>query len=473
MGYLDIANNMVDNSMELLDNVLNSKFTTYLQGNGTPAFVTYYNIDETMTTLDSGTYTIDKVLGEDSPLRFNRIENFPVYGLRELIPSVEELEGNLFDLIIDTEVIILPNTIKPSAYDYFVYDYLDKYTIVFQIREFEFASIKNNNYYKLMISLKDINNTATEEKLEKQVTKGYHTRLDNIGTQDKCIVEDKIYMEIGKIEKAIDLLIDNYLNVFYDKRYNCLLLRDNSPLVEYPMYDPYLTKFVVDNSVLDSKKHFIVLVNFDYRHDVEKDYRTTIYKALENRNLSKLISNYLEPVTFKTVDTNPFGYYGEENIFTLELYPTEKYITEDEHIIYGDKYLLDSIFQFTPETTEYKEARPDKSVMKDTEESIVYNDNMDDIYDDIFEDIEDDLEEVLPELEVTSEEEPELGDLNPWYLNNIKQYLTIDSMYDLFKVEDVDKLLALDIEDTFTDFIHIPILIYILKKYISYLNNNK
>ena len=267
------------------------------------------------------------------------------------------------------------------------------------------------------------------------------------------------------------------MNVFYDKRYNCILLRDNSPLVKYPMYDPYLTKFIIDNSILDNKNRFVVLVNFDQRYEVEKAYRYTIYKALELRNISKLGSYYLEPVTFKTVDTNPFGYYGEENIFTLELYPTEKYILEDEHIIYGDKYLLDGIFQYTPEEEEYKESRPDETIMKETEEEIVREVSYsDDMYDDIFEDDsteEEGIELLIPEEEEEKEELPRVDELNPWYMNRILQYLTIDSMYDLFSIEDINQLMAMDVESNMTDFIHIPILIYVLKRYIVYLNNNK
>ena len=136
MGYLNTANDMVDNSMKLLSDVLDSKFTSFLQGNGTPVLVTYYNIDDTLSTTDLGNYTVDQILGGNSPLRYDKILNFPLVGLRELIPSIEQLDGNLMDLSIDGEVISFPNTIRPSGFDFFVYAVFQQLQFFFLFRQF-------------------------------------------------------------------------------------------------------------------------------------------------------------------------------------------------------------------------------------------------------------------------------------------------------------------------------------------------
>ena len=94
-----------------------------MQGNGTPVLVTYYHIDNTTSTANPGDGTIDKLLGDDSPIRYNKIENFPVVGLREILPTKDEIDGNLMDMSFDGEVIIFPNTIDPTPYDFLVYKF--------------------------------------------------------------------------------------------------------------------------------------------------------------------------------------------------------------------------------------------------------------------------------------------------------------------------------------------------------------
>lgn len=500
MGYLNTANDMVNSSTELLANVLNSKFTTYLQGNGTPTFVTYYHVDETLTTTDTGNYTIDQMLGPNSPLRYNRIEQFPIYGLKDLIPSMDELEGGLYDLNVETDVVILPNTIKPSGYDFFTYTYLDC-ILLFLVHSFEFTSIKNNDYYKLNVSLRDVNNDFYIKSLEDQTVRGYITKLDNIGSEDKCIIEDKICVEIDAVEKTKNHLIDYYINNFYEERYNCVLLRetpfgqniDYDPklnvciLKRYPIYDPWLTKFIIDNNILDTKKRFLALVNTDYRGEVTKTYNNfkTIYKAIEDRDISKLSVYYMEPVTFKTYDTNPFVYYGEEVVFTLTLHTLESEFflcDSDTHgeNVYGSKELIEKILGATIEKLkdDYLKARPDPTVIKHnrdriiTKYSTVSPEDLSSAYEDDFTQ-ETSIKKLVSLEDEPTEETPEPEELSPFYLEFICKYLTKESLYDLFTMDDLHKLMSMEMDDGFINFLYIPILIYILDKYIKFLSNNK
>ena len=264
MGFLQTADTMVDNSMQELANVLNSKFTSYLQGNGTPVLVTYYNLDTNISTTELGSGTYDKRLGENSPLRFNKILDFPVYGLKEIIPTKDQLDGGLVDITVDnSEVIILPNSIKPNPLDHFVYHFLDGRSITFRVVDIEYSSIKSNNYYKLSISLADINDDSTEGRLEDQTIKTYKTCLNIIGTNERCVVEDTVFETIESIEKIRKEMIQIYLDTFYEKKYNALVFRGHSG--GYPLFDPYLTKFIIKNNVLDKSYSgdYIVLVGYD------------------------------------------------------------------------------------------------------------------------------------------------------------------------------------------------------------------
>lgn len=473
MGYLNIANDMVNNTTNLLDNVLNSKFTTYLQGNGTPMFVTYYNIDDTTSTTDRGNFTIDQALGPNSPLRYNKIENFPVYGLKELIPSIDELEGNLLDLSIDGEIIILPNTIKPSAYDYIVYHYLDD-IIIFTVTSFEFSSIKNNNYYKLTISLKDLHNHEYQDNLDNQTIHNYIAKLDNIGTQDRVILESQISIEVDQLQKVRNHLIEYYIDSFYDKRYNCLILRNELLTKDFSIYDPLLTKFIIDNNILDTPYKFIHLVNFDYRKEVDTFYNRSIYKCLETHNCSKLQKYYLEPVTFRTVDTNPFAYYGEETVFTLYLYPlNHQYVEfngeECKHILYGHKQLMDSIIPFDDKFAVDHENESDSTVK--TINSKLSNDELLSVIKSESYDKPDDTKNYLIKDE-NDNPKPEKYIFTPKYITYIHDYIKGD-IYNLISQTDLDELYSIEISNDYIDFMHIPMLIYVLNQYISFISNNK
>lgn len=473
MGYLNIANDMVNNTTNLLDNVLNSKFTTYLQGNGTPMFVTYYNIDDTTSTTNNGTFTPDQALGPNSPLRFNKIENFPVYGLKDLIPSIDELEGNLYDLTIDGEVVILPNTIKPNGYDYFVCYYLDSY-IIFTVTNIEFSSIKSNNYYKLSISLKDINHPEYLDCLNNQTVHNYIAKLDNIGTQDRVILESQIDIEVTQLQKVRDHLIEYYIDSFYDKRYNCLILRNELLTKDFSVYDPFLTKFIIDNNILDTPYKFIHLVNFDYRKEVDMFYNRSIYKCLETHNCSKLQKYYLEPVTFRTVDTNPFAYYGEETVFTLYLYPLDHQYVEfngDEckHVLYGHKQLMDSIVPFDDKFAVDYDDNSDATVK--TINSKLSNDELLSVIKSESYDEPDDTKNYLTKNEDTSPK-PEKYIFTPKYITFIHDYIKGD-MYNLISQTDLDELYSIEIINDYIDFMHIPMLIYVLNQYISFISNNK
>lgn len=537
MGFLNTANDMADNSMKLLSDVLDSKFTTYLQGNGTPTLVTYYNIDDTMSTVDMGTYTVDEILGGESPLRYNRIENFPVFGLNEILPSIEMIEGNLMDMSVDKEVIILPNTIKPTPLDILIYRFNNGSTITFNVTEFELSSIKNNSYYKLSLSLKDINDTDTVDKVEAQTVKGFTARLENAGTQDKCIIEDKIYDEISNIESTIKYIIEEYTTLFYDNRYNCVLLR-NSKFSGYPIYDPYLTTFIIRNDILDSSSDYIVLCNFDNRPEIDKIYKLSMYRYLELRNSAHMELMVVAPASFRNLDSNPFYYYGEESVFTIDLMKKCDCGTP----IYGNQELIESIIYHHLPDKKPLPSRPLPDTMVDTEkppilyerepinkvdifdnsdlrinfdkpdnakeysnpvhihvhklmspqdienifdnadnnsskwnskydDKVLSNEDLDDIYDETLDDEYDQINIPEPPVEDNENHEPVI--LSPYYLNFIKDYFLHESLYELFSVEDIHNLNIMNINYNETDFIHIPMLIYVLKKYKDYLMNNK
>ena len=61
----------------------------YIFNNVSQFTCTYYNINTTMTTLDESTRGNYGDISPESPIRFNKINNFAIYGFNKIEPSLE------------------------------------------------------------------------------------------------------------------------------------------------------------------------------------------------------------------------------------------------------------------------------------------------------------------------------------------------------------------------------------------------
>lgn len=327
MGYIQQANDIVGNSSQLLDTILSSNFNQFIQGLGQPVLVRYWNLNDTLSTANGGTDTVDENIGPESPNRFNKIDNFPIYGmLRDLIPEITQ-DDNLLDMDLNTECIILPDTIKPSTCDYFEYTWMsrqEKRSVIFKVNNVQLSTIRSNGYYKIECNMIDIDNhNGYSSRIDKQVVKQFDVNFDTLGTNDKCIIESKHLKYLKILDSIIDDIISQYLNLFYSDRYNAIIFTGIFQ-GDFLAYDPWLTKFIIQNNILsDNGKKSIMLVNYDEEPDFRHKYNMTFFHAIEIRSMKYLQELRYVPETFSRVNTNPFNYYGEELAFKMDIYPEE------------------------------------------------------------------------------------------------------------------------------------------------------
>lgn len=450
MGFLQTSDDIVNNVNKSTSNILNSKFTKFITGSGTPVLVTYYNVDDVSSTADNGTGTADNILGSDSPFRYNKIENLPVYGLKDLLPSKDEIDMGLIDLSLDGEIVILPNTIKPSPYDYLVYQcYENGPILTFRIDNFEFTTIKSNGYYRLEISIKDINDRDTIDKLERQIVNNYTAILDNIGTQDKCIINNNKLDTCRSIEGIIRHLMEQYVDTFWDKKFNSFLYKPED--AKFLVYDPFLTEFMRRNNLADLQDTaYIVLVNYDSRDEMRRDYNKSIYRNLENQDITKLYPLVKHPIQFPTTDTNPFYYYGSTTTFTLDLVKYDGSNKSSDKLLYIPLELIDRI---------------------NNNDIINIGENVDS--DQYFNTTELGLIENVSDYEnvIFSRDENKNSRI---YWNLIISYLN-NGAYNLLNFSKVElkDLLAMEIDYSRENYIYLPIAVFILRKYLKFIINNK
>ena len=48
-------------------------------------YTTYYHILHDQTTVDEGFLDVASIIGHRSPIRFSKIENFPIYGIDQVV----------------------------------------------------------------------------------------------------------------------------------------------------------------------------------------------------------------------------------------------------------------------------------------------------------------------------------------------------------------------------------------------------
>ena len=132
---------------EIIDTYASNKvgqYSKYL--NLTPTYVTYLAVNKIHSRADTGTGSVYSEIGYNSPLRFNMIKGLPVYNLPVLTPDVLYDESGM-DLQLElSDIVLLPNTVKPSVPDYMVIHLPEGNQALFRVNEFRYGTIQSNDF---------------------------------------------------------------------------------------------------------------------------------------------------------------------------------------------------------------------------------------------------------------------------------------------------------------------------------------
>ena len=344
--------NLIHNKEFLNENVflyedrLTSQYSIFLDGKS-PTYVTYYHINNVNSITDSGLLNVERILGEDSPIRFQQIENFPIYGIETMKMDLSEEEEGL-TVSYDSEGTILPGTIEPLPNDLFVVSYLGN-DYLFMVTSVEYGTIKSNNYWKISYTLKSANHS--EEIISSQILEKYNCIMDNIGTQDRCLVRSDIYEKIENLKSWYKKIMRDYVITFYVKRYNSFMF-DSGPIW---IYDKYLTNFIHSNRLFvdDQNYKVMALSNEDYSNTFHIQYENCIYRKIEEKDKAAL--NPIRHLEWSiSYPDSIFNYYKCNNVRSVFIIPTGEfeYLPDDliGHIqnneLYEDNILFNILIKY-------------------------------------------------------------------------------------------------------------------------------
>lgn len=302
MGQILNEQNIIEKN--ILQYLQNTYSTQSKRLTGTPIYVTYLNKSINYSDQDRVLETVKEVIGVESPIAYNRIENLPLYLVNEVNPNLELDESFGLTTTGEGEGVILPDTIKPYVDDFFKINYMDE-EFLFQINKIEFDKLNGKKFYKLSFHLSQYN----ESQVEEQIKDDYIVEYDNIGTKNNPIIEKKSYLLISEIREIILKLKKFYFDMFMNNKYKVILYQYNDKII----YNDFLLNFIQENNILENNERKIL--NSYYIYDLFEDspaktqlYNDTIYYALtENKKEYFKMENLVTFKILKNYKTSPFS----------------------------------------------------------------------------------------------------------------------------------------------------------------------
>lgn len=286
-------NKTIDNLVEGAKSRLNNPF--YIYGDRKPTIVTYYNINHNASTLDKGTSTLYDDIGQNSSLRFNKIENFHLYGIEKINVNLDVGEYGL-ESPIEGEALILPNTIVPVPGDMFIINHVIDKPYLFMVTGIGIDTLYTGaNFYKITYKLTRTDMDALTSLETVQTIKRFTYKAGNVGTTLTPLIESNQAELIDKIEDNIDTLLNYYMNLFYKNSVQNFIL-------EYQhmyLYDPYLIEFMIRNKLfaLSGNNYFHVEQAVYIGDTFALEYDHSIFKDIEiKKSNMRLNSVYPVPV---------------------------------------------------------------------------------------------------------------------------------------------------------------------------------
>jgi hypothetical protein len=282
MGFKFDEKLLVNNNIFKYEDKLNSAFTRFLET--TPTYVTYYNINSVESTVDLGFSNVDKILGSESPIRYSEVKNLPIYGMEAIQLDIDESDEGM-NSSYDGELIILPDTITPYPDDFFILEHKG-YNFLFRVTAVNYDTIKSNNFYKISFTIKYVTEEDSK-KILNQVTEKFTCIVGNIGTEDRCIIEDGVYELLQRMKYLYSEICERYKMFFYNKKYNVIMYYDAEEMLG--IYDRYVNMFIQKHGLFyDKETHrAIYLNNEDETCCFPIEYDNSLFKVFEARKKIK------------------------------------------------------------------------------------------------------------------------------------------------------------------------------------------
>lgn len=300
----------VENQMYKYDKYIHSRVNRYT--GSTRTLVRYWNINDENTTTSMGMNTHYQILGVDSPLRYDEIDNMMIMGLSQPAPEDSQTsQTTIRNYGLNGEAYIIPGTIMPKENDFFMIKHVNMEHL-FRVTQVSQDGLNTDGSYKIQYALfstnpKEINSLKT------QTVKHLIMDLQTVGGSDLTpVIGVEDYEHRSRLIRMVDDMIENYIARFYDYKHNCFLLHLNGRT----LFDVCGHYFMARTGIMisDNKTKNVVLSDNKLRiSEIEFLYQKSPYKWIER----DAPLSYLEPFKYHIVKNwgypeSSFTLYGDE-----------------------------------------------------------------------------------------------------------------------------------------------------------------
>lgn len=341
------AKETYDNLIQIRQEKIHMEYAIFL--NQSPLYGIYYHNNVVKSYREKTLDSTVGYLGIDSPLQYDKIEDFPFYMLQDLDNVSEDNTDFGIDTVQNGRAVIIPNTIEPYESDYIVLTY-NNINYVYIVKKVLPDNITDKKFYQIEFTL--LHNDIQE--IEALVTDNYITDTQYLGTAYKPIVLKSDSELLGFLHDSSINIIDYLFNGFYNKYTNNIMANFSST----DIYDPIMTSFITRTKILHPIKyqdifHAIYVDEIDIGgkdinyHLCNKFYKNTLFYAIENKNFSKLTHINYGVIQAPTYD-NALNYiYGfkyfiadYEYINKIEIFDNNFISNIQNNILYSDNIHL-------------------------------------------------------------------------------------------------------------------------------------
>lgn len=315
MGLLNVSHSQMTQSViDLQSDLLKNPFYLFNDKKALP--VDYYNLNKDKTTLDPGLKIAYAEHGHESPLRFNLVHDFYLYGIDRVALNLENGEYGVASSEISGDAIILPNTITPYVGDNFVIKMI-KQRYQFNVTSVTIDTFDNgSNYWRIEYKLDHLD----DEGLKDLVVQEFNFVSGNIGTQFSPILSKTKYDLAKILDDAAVNMKKLFKGLYFNNKVQTFTFVYLYHVCQYNMnsdffYDPYMIEFIIRHKLLegaDDNYNFV-----DHKTNLKPEFNIkfnrSIWKVLETREKEDLPAcRYSSAATFIDDPSTIFGTRYEE-----------------------------------------------------------------------------------------------------------------------------------------------------------------
>lgn len=313
MAILINEQQSLEQNQFLYEERMKSPLSRYLDT--TPVHVTYYHINNDQTTMDDGYMNTLSTIGAMSSIRYNKISSFPLYGFDQVVIAIQtDTQG--VDGEYTGDAVILPGTLRPLQNDRFMVPTL-KEPFIFKVTDVQYDAAVADNFYKISFMLES-NDEEKYQELENMVVSNNTCIVENIGTDNICIIENGELEKINNVKSIYDEMSKIYFDLFYNDRHNCMLGEFGTN--QY-LYDPFQTAFINKHGLFNERRNLVTTILTDQYNDPKRriKYEKSVYRFIERPDKNRM--DNFKFVVFPGVnrEESSFYRYADRTVYIADL----------------------------------------------------------------------------------------------------------------------------------------------------------